>query len=240
MLFAAARRGAGRPAQHRQGRRRPRRKTIPPHRASAKLDLRLVPGQTAAEALAQRKAQLAKRAYGDIAVAMTGSSDPTRTPAGAAIIQAQVAVLRRAGIEPVLGRGWPAPIPAMYSPMRPWRSPQDTAVWATAPTPTPPTGALSSSRPPRKCRATTEPPCRTSTISSNWRSEPSDVWCGPPPPGHRQAPVRRTAQRGRPERRGPGPAPAPPMRATGEIRLLDAGTWPSEARPFPEGVAPAA
>lgn len=105
MVFAAARRGPDRPAQHRQGRRRPRRKTILPHKASAKLDLRLVPGQTATEALAPREAQLAKRGHGDIAVAMTGSYDPTRTPAGAAIIQAQVAVLRRGGIEPVLCRG---------------------------------------------------------------------------------------------------------------------------------------
>ena len=79
-------------------------KTILPHQASAKLDLRLVPGQTAAEALALLKAHLAKRGYGDIAVNMTGGYDPTRTSADAAIIQAQVAVLRRSGIEPVL---WP-------------------------------------------------------------------------------------------------------------------------------------
>lgn len=79
-------------------------KTVLPHKASAKLDLRLVPGQTAAEALALLKAHLAKRGYGDIVVNMTGGYDPTRTPADAAIIQAQVAVLRRAGIEPVL---WP-------------------------------------------------------------------------------------------------------------------------------------
>ena len=79
-------------------------KTILPHKASAKLDLRLVPGQTATEALALLKAHLAKRGYGDIAVTMTGGYNPTRTPADAAIIQAQIAVLRRSGIEPVL---WP-------------------------------------------------------------------------------------------------------------------------------------
>ena len=79
-------------------------KTVLPHKASAKLDLRLVPGQTATEALALLKAHLARRGYGDIAVNMTGGYNPTRTPAGAAIIQAQVAVLRRRGIEPVL---WP-------------------------------------------------------------------------------------------------------------------------------------
>ncbi len=79
-------------------------KTILPHKASAKLDLRLVPGMTAAESLALLKAHLAKRGYGDITVNMTGGYNPTRTPADAPLIQAQVAVLRRAGIEPVL---WP-------------------------------------------------------------------------------------------------------------------------------------
>ena len=79
-------------------------KTVLPHKASAKLDLRLVPGMTAAESLALLKAHLAKRGYGDIAVNMTGGYNPTRTPADAPIIQAQLAVLRRAGIEPVL---WP-------------------------------------------------------------------------------------------------------------------------------------
>jgi acetylornithine deacetylase/succinyl-diaminopimelate desuccinylase-like protein len=79
-------------------------KTVLPHRASAKLDLRLVPGQTATEALAKLKAHLMKRGYGDIEVVMTGGYNPTQTPADASLIQAQVAVLRHAGIEPVL---WP-------------------------------------------------------------------------------------------------------------------------------------
>lgn len=79
-------------------------KTVLPHRASAKLDLRLVPGQTAAEATSLLKAHLAKRGYGDIEVNVTGGYDPTRTPADAPLIQAQVSVLKRAGIDPVL---WP-------------------------------------------------------------------------------------------------------------------------------------
>jgi acetylornithine deacetylase/succinyl-diaminopimelate desuccinylase-like protein len=79
-------------------------KTVLPHKASAKLDLRLVPGQTAAEALSQLKAHLTKRGYGDIEVKMTGGYDPTRTPADAPLIQAQVSVLKQAGIDPVL---WP-------------------------------------------------------------------------------------------------------------------------------------
>ncbi len=47
-------------------------KTILPHKAVAKLDLRLVPNMTAAGALAALKAHLAKRGFGDIDVNMTG------------------------------------------------------------------------------------------------------------------------------------------------------------------------
>src|SRR6266702_4318489 len=52
-------------------------KTILPHKAVAKLDLRLVPDMTAAESLAALKAHLAKRGFGDIEVNMTGGYDPT-------------------------------------------------------------------------------------------------------------------------------------------------------------------
>src|SRR5207247_8730937 len=47
-------------------------KTILPGKALAKLDLRLVPDMTAAEALAALKAHLAKEGFGDIEVHMTG------------------------------------------------------------------------------------------------------------------------------------------------------------------------
>jgi acetylornithine deacetylase/succinyl-diaminopimelate desuccinylase-like protein len=77
-------------------------KTILPHRAVAKLDLRLVPDMTAAESLAALKAHLAKRGFGDIEVNMTGGYDPTTTPGDAALIKAQVAVYRRSGIDPVM------------------------------------------------------------------------------------------------------------------------------------------
>ena len=77
-------------------------KTILPHRAVAKLDLRLVPDMTAAEALAALKAHLAKRGFGDIEVNMTGGYDPTSTPADAGVIRAEQAVYRRAGIDPIL------------------------------------------------------------------------------------------------------------------------------------------
>jgi acetylornithine deacetylase/succinyl-diaminopimelate desuccinylase-like protein len=77
-------------------------KTILPGKAVAKLDLRLVPDMTAAEALAALKAHLAKKGFGDIGVHMSGGYDPTSTPADAAVIRASAAVYRKNGIEPVL------------------------------------------------------------------------------------------------------------------------------------------
>ena len=77
-------------------------KTILPGKAVAKLDLRLVPDMTAAEALAALKAHLAKRGFGDIEVHMSGGYDPTSTPADAAIFRTETAVYRRAGIDPVV------------------------------------------------------------------------------------------------------------------------------------------
>jgi acetylornithine deacetylase/succinyl-diaminopimelate desuccinylase-like protein len=77
-------------------------KTILPGRAVAKIDMRLVPDMTAAEALAALKAHLGKRGFGDIEVNMTGGYDPTSTPGDSALIRAEIAVYRRAGIDPVL------------------------------------------------------------------------------------------------------------------------------------------
>lgn len=86
-------------------------KTILPHRAVAKLDLRLVPNMTAEDSIAKLKAHLATRGFGDIEVNMTGGYDPTTTAQKSALIQAQAAVYRRNGIEPVfwprLAGSWP-------------------------------------------------------------------------------------------------------------------------------------
>jgi acetylornithine deacetylase/succinyl-diaminopimelate desuccinylase-like protein len=79
-------------------------KTILPHQAVAKLDLRLVPEMKATEALAALQAHLAKRGYRDIEARMTGGYDPTSTPADSALIRAQTTVYRRAGLDPVM---WP-------------------------------------------------------------------------------------------------------------------------------------
>src|SRR2546428_4291214 len=61
-------------------------KTILPHRAVAKLDLRLVPDMTAAESLAALKAHPAKRGVGGIEVNMTGGDQPTSPPPDAPLI----------------------------------------------------------------------------------------------------------------------------------------------------------
>ena len=77
-------------------------KTILPHRAVAKLDLRLVPDMKASEALAALKAHLAKHGFGDIEVNMTGGYDPNSTLLSAGLIQAQLAVYKQDGIEPII------------------------------------------------------------------------------------------------------------------------------------------
>jgi len=77
-------------------------KTILPGRAVAKIDMRLVPDMTAAEALAALKAHLAKKGFGDIEVNMSGGYDPTSTPADSSIIRASIAVYKKNGIDPVL------------------------------------------------------------------------------------------------------------------------------------------
>jgi len=79
-------------------------KTVLPHRAVAKLDLRLVPDMTYDGAVAALKAHLAKRGFGDIEVNPSGGYDPTSTSADAPLIRAQMAVLKRKGLDPIL---WP-------------------------------------------------------------------------------------------------------------------------------------
>jgi acetylornithine deacetylase/succinyl-diaminopimelate desuccinylase-like protein len=85
--------------------------TILPHKAAAKLDLRLVPDMTFDDAVAKIKAHLAKRGFGDIEVNASGGYDPTTTAADARLIQAQIKVYRDSGIDPIMwprrGGSWP-------------------------------------------------------------------------------------------------------------------------------------
>ena len=86
-------------------------KTILPSKATAKLDLRLVPDQTAAEAETKLRAHLAKRGYGDIEVKVTGGYDPTQTDENSSLIKASTAVYKHEGmpvsLSPRLAGSWP-------------------------------------------------------------------------------------------------------------------------------------
>jgi acetylornithine deacetylase/succinyl-diaminopimelate desuccinylase-like protein len=79
-------------------------KTVLPHRAVAKIDMRLVPDMTAAGTLTLLKDHLAKHGFGDIEVNMSGGYDPTQTSPDSKLIQAQMATYRKLGKDPSL---WP-------------------------------------------------------------------------------------------------------------------------------------
>ena len=79
-------------------------KTVLPHRAVAKIDMRLVPDMTAADTLAKLKAHLAKHGFGDIEVNMSGGYDPTQTDPKSGLVQTQLATYRKLGLNPTL---WP-------------------------------------------------------------------------------------------------------------------------------------
>ena len=79
-------------------------KTVLPHRAVAKIDMRLVPDMTAEDTLAKLKAHLAKHGFGDIEVNMSGGYDPTSTDPDSRLIQTQLATYRKLGLSPQL---WP-------------------------------------------------------------------------------------------------------------------------------------
>src|SRR5579862_9796170 len=79
-------------------------KTVLPHRAVAKIDMRLVPDMTAEDTLAKLKAHLARHGYGDIEVNMSGGYDPNQTDKDSRLIQTQLATYRKLGADP---QQWP-------------------------------------------------------------------------------------------------------------------------------------
>ena len=79
-------------------------KTILPHRAVAKMDLRLVPDMTAADALAKLKAHLAKSGFGEIEENMTVGYDPTSTSTDSQPVRVEKAIYKRNGANPII---WP-------------------------------------------------------------------------------------------------------------------------------------
>jgi acetylornithine deacetylase/succinyl-diaminopimelate desuccinylase-like protein len=86
-------------------------KTLLPSKAVAKLDFRLVPDQTAAEAKSKLEAHLAKRGYGDIEIKVTGGYNPTQTDENSSLIKASLAVYEAEGLaaslSPRLAGSWP-------------------------------------------------------------------------------------------------------------------------------------
>lgn len=86
-------------------------KTILPGRATAKLDLRLVPDQTRSEAETKLRAHLDRHGFSDIEMLVGGGYDPTETAEDSTIIQAELATYRRAGVKatlnPRLAGSWP-------------------------------------------------------------------------------------------------------------------------------------
>jgi acetylornithine deacetylase/succinyl-diaminopimelate desuccinylase-like protein len=79
-------------------------KTVLPHRAVAKIDMRLVPDMTAADTLAKLKAHLAAHGFADLEVNMSGGYNPTQTDPASRLIQAQLSTYRQLGLDPQL---WP-------------------------------------------------------------------------------------------------------------------------------------
>jgi acetylornithine deacetylase/succinyl-diaminopimelate desuccinylase-like protein len=79
-------------------------KTILPHRAVAKIDMRLVPDMTAKGTLDLLKQHLAKHGFADIEVNMSGGYDPTETDPDSKLVQAQIAAYKQQGVDPLL---WP-------------------------------------------------------------------------------------------------------------------------------------
>ena len=79
-------------------------KTVLPHRAVAKIDMRLVPDMTAQGTLQLLKDYLAKQGFGDIEVNMSGGYDPNQTSPDSKLIQTQVSTYKKLGQDPLL---WP-------------------------------------------------------------------------------------------------------------------------------------
>jgi acetylornithine deacetylase/succinyl-diaminopimelate desuccinylase-like protein len=86
-------------------------KTVLPGRAVAKLDLRLVPNQTRAEAERKLRAHLDKHGFPDVEVNVSGGYDPTEVAEDSRLIKTMLATYARAGVRatlnPRIAGSWP-------------------------------------------------------------------------------------------------------------------------------------
>lgn len=86
-------------------------KTVLPGKAVAKLDLRLVPNQTRAEAETKLRAHLDKHGFTDIEVNVSGGYGPTEVAEDSRLVRTQLATYKKLGItatlNPRLAGSWP-------------------------------------------------------------------------------------------------------------------------------------
>ncbi len=89
-------------------------KTVLPSRAVAKLDFRLVPNQTRAEAEQKLRAHLDKHGFTDIEANVSGGYDPTEVAEDSLLIKAEMAAYARLGVKanlnPRLAGSWPGAV----------------------------------------------------------------------------------------------------------------------------------
>ncbi|MGV3731484.1 MAG: M20/M25/M40 family metallo-hydrolase [Sphingopyxis sp.] len=86
-------------------------KTILPGRAVAKLDLRLVPNQTRAEAETKLRAHLDKHGFTDVEMNVSGGYDPTEVAEDSRLIRSELATYKKLGVatslNPRIAGSWP-------------------------------------------------------------------------------------------------------------------------------------
>ncbi|RDV02522.1 M20/M25/M40 family metallo-hydrolase [Sphingorhabdus pulchriflava] len=86
-------------------------KTVLPGKAVAKLDLRLVPNQTRAEAERKLRAHLDKHGFADVEVNVSGGYDPTEVSEDSRLIKTMLATYAHAGVKatlnPRIAGSWP-------------------------------------------------------------------------------------------------------------------------------------
>jgi acetylornithine deacetylase/succinyl-diaminopimelate desuccinylase-like protein len=89
-------------------------KTVLPGRATAKIDMRLVPNQTKDDTVAKLRAHLDKRGFTDVEVNVSGGYDPTETDENSRLIKAEIATYKKAGVPvslyPRLAGSWPGAV----------------------------------------------------------------------------------------------------------------------------------
>ena len=79
-------------------------KTVLPYKATAKVDIRLVPDMKISETLAKLERHLARSGFGDIKIDVLGSYGPSKVSVREKSVQALVQAFRQLGYEPEI---WP-------------------------------------------------------------------------------------------------------------------------------------